>query len=182
MLKLIATLVLSAAIFMSAPNTHVKNLEHKAAVAKPAGQVHQTVTAPAQVAKQVETPAPQPAPAQPAQGCEAYRNEFAKYSWNVDMAIAICKAESNGNTNAISSTADRGLMQINYIHADMVGGNLNALYDPVTNIRVAASIYGGRGWNAWSTYLNGAYLANCNNQLNCWLFGRLRTLVGQLAS
>ncbi|MES2367815.1 MAG: transglycosylase SLT domain-containing protein [Pseudomonadota bacterium] len=84
------------------------------------------------------------------------------YNWNSRTAYAICMAESRGNPDATgynqNGTADRGLMQVNSIHADMVGGNLASLYDPATNIKIAYSLSkGGTDWTAWSTYNNGAY-------------------------
>lgn len=161
MKKFLLAALLSAALFWSHPYSHpINNSESKAAVTQTAKQPRLPAVHLATSVTQVETPAPQSPVAQEqvTQGCDSYRNTFAEYSWDVNTAIAICKAESNGNTNAISPTQDRGLMQINSIHADMVNGNLDALYDPSTNISVAARIYGGRGWSAWSTYLNGSYL------------------------
>lgn len=108
-----------------------------------------TVSAPA--------PAVQPAPQPIAQGCESYRTTFSQYSWNVSTALAICEAESGGNTSALSQTCDRGLMQISCIHADMVS-SLGTLYDPTTNIAVAWKIYSANGWRAWSTFNSGKYL------------------------
>ncbi len=83
--------------------------------------------------------------------CESYRPIVAKYfpAGQVNNALLTMSKESSCNPLAVSPTHDHGLMQINEVHLDMVGGNLNALYDPDTNIRVAASIYSGRGWNAW---------------------------------
>lgn len=83
--------------------------------------------------------------------CESYRGLVAKYfaADQIDNALLTMKKESGCNTMALSSTQDRGLLQINRVHASKVGGDLNALYDPETNIRVAAQIYSGRGWNAW---------------------------------
>lgn len=90
-------------------------------------------------------------------GCSTYDSLFRQYAWNVSVAEAICMAESGGNPYALSQTQDRGLMQINSIHADMVQGNLSELYTPATNIAVAWKIYSANGWDAWSTYLNGGY-------------------------
>lgn len=42
-------------------------------------------------------------------------------------------------------------MQVNSVHADRVGGNLAALLDPVTNIKVAYEIYSEQGWCPWTT-------------------------------
>lgn len=71
-------------------------------------------------------------------------------------------AESSGNPNATgyntNGTIDRGLMQVNSIHADLVAGNLAALYTPAVNIKIAYSLSkGGTNWTAWSTYNNGEY-------------------------
>lgn len=56
-------------------------------------------------------------------------------------------------------SVDYGLMQINSIHADMVGGDLESLRDPEVNIRVAYSLSrGGTDWTPWSAYNNGKYL------------------------
>lgn len=90
--------------------------------------------------------------------CSAYKGLVAKYNWNVNTAMAIMQAESGCNTAAISPTCDHGLMQINCVHRDMVGGDLNKLHDPATNIRVAYAIYSGGGWSPWTTYTSGAYL------------------------
>jgi hypothetical protein len=89
---------------------------------------------------------------------------YDKYFGNeATLARAICKAEngtqepgrvSKPNRNG---TRDYGLCQINSIHADKVGGNLEALKDPETNIRVAKQIRDGSGWTAWTCYKNGSY-------------------------
>lgn len=91
------------------------------------------------------------------QGCDA--SLFNQYDWSVSTAVAICKAESGGNADALSTTCDRGLMQINCVHADMVGGDLTKLYDPTTNIQIAYRIYSAHGWSAWSTFNSQRYLA-----------------------
>ena len=87
------------------------------------------------------------------------------YEWDVKTAYAICMAESGGNhlannegTNT-DGTVDRGLMQVNSIHADMVGGDLDKLYDPKTNLDVAYSLYKAKGFQPWSTYNNLRYVA-----------------------
>lgn len=91
------------------------------------------------------------------QGCQWVEG----YNWNVKVAYAICEAESGGNPNATgyntNGSTDMGLMQVNSIHADMVSGDLQSLYDPATNVRIAYAIYQSAGWRAWSTFLNGAY-------------------------
>jgi soluble lytic murein transglycosylase-like protein len=106
-----------------------------------------------------ESTARQVKPAVPSEtGCETYRPLLEKYSWDVHIAIAVMQAESGCNPTSLSQTADRGLMQINAVHADMVNGNLNALFDPATNIQVAHRVYLSQGWKGWSAYNNGSYL------------------------
>lgn len=84
--------------------------------------------------------------------CESYRGLVSKYfpASQVNNALLTMKRESGCRTNAVSRTNDHGLMQINYRwHAGKVGHVKNRLYDPETNIRIAAGIYNGRGWSAW---------------------------------
>lgn len=86
------------------------------------------------------------------------------YDWDKRVAYAICMAESGGVAHKDNAglnrdgSVDYGLMQINSIHADMVGGNLESLRDPATNIKIAYSLsHSGTNWTAWTTYNNGAY-------------------------
>lgn len=92
-------------------------------------------------------------------------NAVNGYDWNRQVAYAICMAESSGvasKDNAglnADGSVDYGLMQINSIHADMVGGDLSKLYDPATNIKIAYSLSkGGTDWSPWTAYKTGAYL------------------------
>ena len=103
-----------------------------------------------------------PSPQTIASDCNAVK----AYDWDVRVAYAICMAESRGNPNANNAgtnsdgSVDRGLMQVNSIHADMVGGDLDKLYDPKTNLDVAYSLSKqGTDWTPWSAYLNNNYLA-----------------------
>lgn len=89
-------------------------------------------------------------------------NAVDGYDWNTKIAYAICMAESRGDPSATGyntdGTIDRGLMQVNSIHADLVNGNLAALYTPAVNIKIAYSLsHQGTNWTAWSTYNNGEY-------------------------
>lgn len=73
-------------------------------------------------------------------------------------AKAICRAESGLRKDAKSPTSDYGLCQINQVHRKRVGGDLTKLFDPATNIRVAAAIYKDNGgWHPWTVYRTGAY-------------------------
>jgi hypothetical protein len=75
--------------------------------------------------------------------------------------LAICQAESGGNTNATNynynGTTDRGVLQVNSSHAYMVNGDLNSLYDPAVNISIAYRIWLGQSYQAWSSYNSGSY-------------------------
>lgn len=94
----------------------------------------------------------------PQQGCERYRSLISQYDWDVPTAMAVMQAESSCNPAAYSETRDRGLMQINAVHAAKVDGQLDRLFDPTTNIRVAYSVYQSQGWNGWMAYVNGKHL------------------------
>lgn len=100
-------------------------------------------------------------------GCQQYLPLVQKYNWDVNTAMAIMEAESTSqgipcDSNAkdfdSNGTVDRGLFQVNSIHADLAT-DMNTLFDPQTNVRIAYEIYSGQqGWGAWSTYNSGAYL------------------------
>lgn len=97
-------------------------------------------------------------PVQPLVNCQLVNN----YDWNKQIAYAICMAESQDNPNATDNdsdgSTDYGLMQINSIHADLVNGDLNSLFDPATNIKIAYKLsQQGTKWTAWTTYNNGEY-------------------------
>lgn len=87
--------------------------------------------------------------------CDQYLNLFEKYNWNLNDVLRICQAESGGNAMATGYNAngsiDRGILQVNSIHADLVGYNLNALYTPSVNVAVAYQIYQAHSWCAWTT-------------------------------
>jgi hypothetical protein len=83
--------------------------------------------------------------------CESYRGIVARYfpSHQINNALLTMSKESGCRPNAVSPTNDHGLMQINIVHSQKVGGNIAALYNPETNIRIASQIFAGRGWTAW---------------------------------
>jgi soluble lytic murein transglycosylase-like protein len=78
----------------------------------------------------------------------------AQYPWDVATVIRIMKCESGFTPGAVSPDgANHGLMQVNNVHLWRVGGDVNALYDPATNIRVAYAIYqDAGGFGPWSCY------------------------------
>lgn len=104
----------------------------------------------------VEVVAPAPvSPPQPPVGCENYRGLMAQYNWNVNVAAAICQAESGGRPFAVGDD-----YPINGLHAPSCGlfqirtlagrPTCEALKDPATNIAWAYRIYLGQGYKAWS--------------------------------
>ena len=70
---------------------------------------------------------------------------------NRDAPIGCPNGESGGDPWAVGGTS-RGLFQVNGdAHAGRVGGDLDALFDPVTNVRVAYAIWrDNAGWGPWS--------------------------------
>lgn len=89
----------------------------------------------------------------PASGnCEQWRELVAKHfpAEQVNNALLVMSKESGCNPSAKSSTNDHGLMQIHFpAHKAKVNGNVDALYDPETNIIVARQIYGSGSWKPW---------------------------------
>lgn len=72
------------------------------------------------------------------------------------MAAEIAMAESGGNSNAISPTADYGLWQINASNGSL------ATLNPLQNAQSAVALSGnGANWNPWTTYTSGAYSGRC---------------------
>jgi LysM repeat protein len=72
------------------------------------------------------------------------------------MAAEIARAESGGNPNAISPTADYGLWQINASNGSL------ATLNPYQNARSAIILsHDGTDWNPWTTYHSGAYNGKC---------------------
>ena len=85
--------------------------------------------------------------AAPADWDELIQKYFPMTEWQ--NAKKIMMAESGGRYDALSKTGDRGLMQISPVHKGRVGGNLNALYSPEINMRVAYEIWSEQGWAPW---------------------------------
>lgn len=125
-------------------------------VKKPIKPVAKLVAKPKPVAKPVVQPAPVVSRAVSG-NCSSYLPLIEQYPWDVQTAVAICQAESGGDTYALSSTGDRGIFQVNFVHSDLVNGDLSALYNPAINVKVAYEVYSSAGWRAWSTYNSGAF-------------------------
>lgn len=76
---------------------------------------------------------------------------FPQEQWS--NTCRIMKAESefdpNNTHNNTDGSIDRGLMQINSVHSKRVNGDLESLFDPDTNVRIAREIWGEQGWSPW---------------------------------
>lgn len=72
------------------------------------------------------------------------------------IAAAIALAESAGNPSATGPYGERGLWQIYPAAHPDLAAKYN-LYDPAQNAQAAFAVFGEQGWQAWTTYLNGAY-------------------------
>lgn len=116
--------------------------------AKPA--VAQAIVPPAPAVDPVAEVAP--APAYSATDCDQFRPLISQYSWNVDVALQVCQAESGGNPNNENATdyhvvcsGSRGLFQIGCDSTD----DYADMFDPATNIAQAFKLYASRGWEPW---------------------------------
>lgn len=75
-----------------------------------------------------------------------------------DVARALClmELESAGDPGARNpSSGASGLMQVMPFWAGQFGYDASDLFDPWTNIEVAAKIRDQQGWGAWSPYARG---------------------------
>jgi LysM repeat protein len=74
-----------------------------------------------------------------------------------EMAASIAMAESSGNPDAVSSTSDLGLWQIN-----VAAHGSEATFDPLANAEAAVNISDdGSDWTPWVTFNTGAYSGRC---------------------
>jgi cell wall-associated NlpC family hydrolase len=77
-----------------------------------------------------------------------------------DLVIAVavsCVEDTTGDPAILSATNDLGLWQINQQWWPKFGGR-DALVDPMNNALAGHWIWANTsGWNAWTTYRNGAY-------------------------
>jgi Lysozyme like domain len=93
-----------------------------------------------------------------------FKGDALKTAW------AVMKGESGGNPRALNPNASTGDLSYGLFQINMLGGlgparrkqyglkTNEALYDPLTNARVAYRMSnGGRDWSPWSAYKSGAY-------------------------
>jgi len=86
----------------------------------------------------------------------------SKYDWDVNIALAVMRAESGCRVDAFNSqnangTNDAGLFQINSIHVQSGLISNEARFNPEQNIKAAYAIYRGSGWRAWAAYCSGSF-------------------------
>lgn len=90
--------------------------------------------------------------------CEQYRELVSQYDWAVNLVLAIMRAESGCNPNAVNGqdshngcAGSYSLMQVACLHYTSEQDKL----DPAINIQVAYSVYKRAGeFNPWSVYTN----------------------------
>ena len=92
------------------------------------------------------------------------------YDWDRKLAYAICRGESNGNTDLvytkdyhdwgyIECRGSHGIMQIGCPWANHFGVSPEDLHDPETNMDLAYKIYqrSDDSFRPWGAYTNGRY-------------------------
>jgi hypothetical protein len=91
-----------------------------------------------------------------------YYNEISKYDWDISLAYSIMVLESSGNAYAKNNKdyhytgkcwGSYGLFQLACFR-----GNLETLYDPKENIRLAYELWKVEGWKPWGV---------CGDKINC---------------
>lgn len=70
------------------------------------------------------------------------------FAWDCQKAYRVMLCESSGDARAYAA-GNYGLMQISYVHAARVGGDVTRLYNPEVNLQVAYEIWMEQGWNPW---------------------------------
>jgi hypothetical protein len=78
-----------------------------------------------------------------------WRDLIGAYPWPVDEALRVVACESSGDPSAYYA-GNYGLFQINAVHWRRVSGDLEALFDPLVNTRVAYEIWADQGWAPWA--------------------------------
>lgn len=99
--------------------------------------------------------------------CEEVYREVIKYDWNIDIAMAVAKAESNCRKDALGDTNitywnngreygySVGVFQIRILE----GREACDTYDLAKNVECAYKVYSGRkSFTPWSVFTNGRYL------------------------
>ncbi len=92
-------------------------------------------------------------------GCEQYRGLVSQYDWDVNTAMAVMRAESSCNPNAVNWGDNHGvckgsfsLMQVGCFWYPHFGYAESDRYKPEVNVAVAYKIWQKSGFNPWTTY------------------------------
>ena len=88
-------------------------------------------------------------------GCELVRNYT---NWNVDVAYAVCMAESGGNTNAANYNDNHGKCVGSFGLMQLACFWIPNPTDPNANMAKANEIWSRSGWSPWGAYTSGKYL------------------------
>lgn len=100
-----------------------------------------------------QDPVPVPSPTvpvvRPAPYAGSIQELICSYAWPCEEALSVARCESALDPNAYNA-GNYGVFQINSVHAAKVGGNLQALFDPVVNVDVAYRIWLDQGWGPWA--------------------------------
>ena len=97
--------------------------------------------------------------------CESYRSLAEQYDWNIDIAMAVMKAESDCRTTVVNDNPATGDYSIGLFQINLFGNNAKsrpseeALKDPATNIAFAYKLYKSSGFQSqWGV---------CRKKVNC---------------
>jgi len=88
-------------------------------------------------------------------GCELVRNYT---NWNVDVAYAVCMAESGGNSNAANYNDNHGKCIGSFGLMQLACFWIPNPTDPHANMAKANEIWSRSGWSPWGAYTSGKYL------------------------
>jgi hypothetical protein len=88
-------------------------------------------------------------------GCELVRNYT---NWNVDVAYAVCMAESGGNSNAANYNDNHGKCVGSFGLMQLACFWIPNPTDPNANMAKANEIWSRSGWSPWGAYTSGKYL------------------------
>lgn len=84
--------------------------------------------------------------------------------WNCEVALAVAKAEglnhpADGWSLNDNGSIDVGYFRINSVHFNQNGCSLTEVSTEDGNINCAYDLWKAQGWEIWSAYNNGSYLA-----------------------
>jgi len=166
---LLAVIVFSVSALTVTPSVKVTSrqqatppgIELETKVEKVSSAIVTPVRQPEKAPEPVAPVAPAPRPVNVA-GCEQWRGAVSQYGWNVDVALAVMKAESGCNPNA-DNVADRHQTCMGSRGLFQIGCNSTSFYarmfEPQWNMDAAWSIYSKRGWRPWGVCTSGK--VNC---------------------